>query len=192
MTKQRHFREWIYFLYSANCFKYMFDGHLCFSTKLRSSTEILREKKLITYILFIYSVKMKYKHLIVKWQNTLISPTLPESVRIWIKAAIRIYSTMRLVLTYTAPAGGIWLLPFSLSIQCLLSLEITNPFFFVDKLTLPHSINSPWLFPSSQAPANLLTPHGIPCSAVSGSSSPLYTMHSGSTSIETWPVRPSP
>lgn len=123
-------------------------------------------KKLITYILFIYSVKMKYKHLIVKWQSTLISPTLPESVRIWIKAAIRIYSTMRLVLRYTAPAGGIWLLPFSLSIQCLLSLEITNPFFFVDKLTLPHSINSPWLFPPSQAPANLLTPHGIPCSAV--------------------------
>lgn len=90
-------------------------------------------KKLITYILFIYSVKMKYKHLIIKWQSTLISPTLPESVRIWIKAAIRIYSTMRLMLTYTAPAGGIGLLPFSLSIQCLLSLE--NPFFFVDKLT---------------------------------------------------------
>lgn len=44
ITRQRHFREWTYFLYSASCFKYMFEGHLCFSTKLRSSTKILRKK----------------------------------------------------------------------------------------------------------------------------------------------------
>ena len=52
ITKQRHFREWIYFLYSASCFKYIVDGHLCFSTKLRSSTKSFRKRVLIEYILF--------------------------------------------------------------------------------------------------------------------------------------------
>lgn len=169
MTKQRHFREWIYFLYSASCFRYMFDGHLCFSTKLRSSTKILRRKKLIAYALFF--VRIKYKCLTTMWQSSSLcyiphpSHNLPESLRIWIKEAIRIYTTMQFMMTCTVPPSSTWLL----WIKLLFLLEITNSFFSL-WITWPFKLYKVFLtqLPIQwQSPAELLIPDVITYAPVS-------------------------
>lgn len=132
MTKQRHFREWIYFLYSASCFKYMFDGHLCFSTKLRSSTKMLRGNKLTAYTLFFCQDETQMVAMLQRRSVCYIphpSHSLQESLRIWAKEAIRIFTRIQFAMTCTVPPSSVRLLSFSTSIKLLFLLEIRNSFF---------------------------------------------------------------